>query len=486
MANVALIIVQSLLLFSITFIITPLCSHWIYQLFEHRHEMFMIKRKPKMTIALNLCFLAYILSFDISLFAALIQSDLLLEISTVWLYFVMIWIAYCIMCKSWIIFYDFQLTHQTLITQWTSIIDTSTAVDNWYFKHRQTFGNLRWICKILAVVFLVNFALLFLGRTMMFSSNDTISILGFVIFLFVSCSILISYITILWKTPTLQKVNDVYFIHWGSKLLVKILCILLVLVAVCYVGYMSFSRDWMDNVITLVQVLCIVGVIYSSTRHIIFLNLNSTRNRSIMLGNSERNKGRSHKQNLIRILSNKEAVHLFMQYLVYEYSMEILLSFIEFSQYLEYLENMIDQNQSLSEETSLYKDLDLSKSVPLSSIVANENADHDFKRKAYELYAKYIREGSEYSINIAGKLKVQFKTLMDDYETFKNMDLQPLDIKQIFEECRNEMYQLLTFSHMRFANRDDYKQVIRMINTSTSRLSAVMSSLNSVVNVVPL
>merc|ERR1712228_162369 len=112
------------------------------------------------------------------------------------------------------------------------------------------------------------------------------------------------------------------------------------------------------------------------------------------------------------ILNNVDTIHLFMIHLSNEYSIECLLSFIEFWQYIEYLKvnirNKLETKEITDNDDKPYIALtvELPDTLVQSKIVTN--LDTDYKRKAYDLYTKYIVIGCAYEINISGHLRQKF------------------------------------------------------------------------------
>ena len=86
------------------------------------------------------------------------------------------------------------------------------------------------------------------------------------------------------------------------------------------------------------------------------------------------------------------------------FSMELLLSYIEFTNFQQHLKDKYNVDKSLieSEEHVL---LEFPPNVPCSSIVANQWALsisdplHDPKTKAYKLYCKYVQKKQVLSIS---------------------------------------------------------------------------------------
>merc|ERR1712228_632757 len=176
------------------------------------------------------------------------------------------------------------------------------------------------------------------------------------------------------------------------------------------------------------------------------------------------------------ILENETAINVFMMHLASEYSMEILLSSIEFTQFQEYiLSHIPDIDDSTLETIKLIK---FPSSIPKSSIVYDvfltgvaivynsdptENAIvdqnntkntedsflHESKMRAHRLYKKYIEIGSEYEINLRGDLRDAISVKLSDPELMTTNNLTLIDLLLIFEDCKVEMHQLQLWSLVR-------------------------------------
>eukprot|EP01083_Nonionella_stella_P025547 70316_1 len=444
-------ILRLFVVFYITFALLPLCSYWIYQLYGHKNELFVQKRNLKMTLALN---------FSLLLFS--IMSCV----------FAMGTFLYSLICKSWIIYYDYQYIMMRLSLQWTSIINATSHSTNWFLRNRTTFGNLNWIGLRLAVLFIVLSALAFFSIFMMFSAVHLFALIGLLLFIASTVLPFTAYIVILCKTPSSQKYSDSFFIHWESKLIAKFLAILILLFSIGFgiaILVFMFVADLLPYYTAVWGALIpsyIAVMIYASTKLIINKN-DSSLDKHHRLERLDSLSNQDHAldripaaQRLYAILADTDALNLFMLHLTKEYSMEILLSFIEFCQYLDYLESF----QSDTQRNAAMLNFNLTKTLPVSSIVLNE--DDDFKRKGYALYCKYISSSSEYEINIRSKLRTDLSNVMNRYEVCGELNITATEMHELFRECQSEMFMLLCYAHSRFTTSDEYPKVMQIISDS--------------------
>eukprot|EP01083_Nonionella_stella_P067974 180145_1 len=99
------------------------------------------------------------------------------------------------------------------------------------------------------------------------------------------------------------------------------------------------SYEWVLRVNSFVLPSYVAMSIYPSTMMIVNKNKLDETQLVSMVGSSSmgRSDGKATRNNLVSMMSNREALHLFALHLSREYSLEILLALIEFSQYLEYV-----------------------------------------------------------------------------------------------------------------------------------------------------
>eukprot|EP01083_Nonionella_stella_P001994 5747_1 len=469
------------------FVLSPLCIYWTYVFYGHKDELFVQKRNVKMTIGLNIGLLLYIVFLGLFAISSLFDALYVAFTASIVLFIGLWMFAYCLICKTWMIYYDYKFIFYSLDSEWTTIIDSTSHSKNWYLKHRKTFGNARWIMKTLAPVFILFFVCQYLSLVgMIFTGNPVLAITGVLTFMLPVALSMIAYIIILRKTPNAQKFNDMFYIHWESKLYAKLMLIYFIITFISFGLFALFLfiapnvYRWMQQVAWLFWSLATAFGVYSSTKRIV--NKNKAREAQLLpiqsaVSSSVKAIATSSRECLIEILSNQETVHLFMIHLSLEYSMELLLSFIEFSQFLDYLEGLqrVGKNKDSSfkhDMASLSKGgLDLfvfADSLPASSIVTKKENGHDFKQKAYELYCKYIRTGTEYEINVSATIRNEFRGVMDKYEMLKIMDTSMSELKRLFMECREHMLLAIGYSLSRFTKTDEYEKVVQIVSAYNS------------------
>lgn len=171
------------------------------------------------------------------------------------------------------------------------------------------------------------------------------------------------------------------------------------------------------------------------------------------------------------VLKDGDMVEAFMAHLAHEFSVECLLSLIEFKQFKEFAEReqeagdqhivpvVDDQYRQLTPPQVANESSMMSSNIPLSSIVYD--AEDSLTEKARKLVDKYICSGSGYEINIAGPLRNQlvekYKSPMTRSRVFSmtSEDRRAIQrstkaIASEFDQCIAEMDKLLGYSLSRF------------------------------------
>ena len=145
--------------------------------------------------------------------------------------------------------------------------------------------------------------------------------------------------------------------------------------------------------------------------------------------------------------------------IIHRFSMENLLSYIEFTQYMQNVKDNHKVNEEISQDVNL---IQFPENVPMSSIVGNQWAlsindklDND-KVRAHKIYDKYIKIGSEFEINVPWDVRKKCALKMDDLRTMTdNHTISANDLFVVFNQCRDEVTKLLNNSMVRFKNETD-------------------------------
>ena len=212
----------------------------------------------------------------------------------------------------------------------------------------------------------------------------------------------------------------------------------------------------------------------TSQIHITFNKVSSNSINMELVEVRPKNAGRQTKEyvskiekSLLEFLSNSLAFEAFMTYLSYEFSMENLLSFVEFVQFQKYAADTMGRASIQREEDLLCDMLILPDTVPLSEIVHDGNMC--LKKKALLLYQKYIADGSIYMINIPFRVKQELRQIMDQYRMdideciIEEDDIIDTDILMVFDDCCKKIQQIMNGTYGRYKSTPQYHNIVSKI-----------------------
>ena len=165
------------------------------------------------------------------------------------------------------------------------------------------------------------------------------------------------------------------------------------------------------------------------------------------------------------VLRRDDLFDSFMQHLIREFSMENLLAIIEFTQFKNHAKETFNINDD-NEKVGDIIDYTFASTVPLSDIVYNGGMKGKsskkktggteiervrmFKIKAYKLYGKYVKWGSEFEVNISHRVRVKLDELMGSYDKWIGSDSSEMEVVDIFDAASTELGSLLRDSLKRF------------------------------------
>ena len=456
--------------------------------------MYMKKRSLSLYHCLNMSLLFAMITVPImlSMFAEGTSAEQILGANVGIFAFTFFW--YLILVKNWLIYYKYKWTYYTLEMEWSHIINSNIASteseQNWFIKNNKQYGNLEYIVKLFGLYFFILFIIDdCLVCLCIYSQFQVVNII-------VTCAIVMPcfgaiglfYYYLVSHTPY---INDPFLIHWESRIHSKLLLAWVSTFSLTNVAVIALGDMKMYPIIGTSMNIVLFLMIYNSTHKLSKLQeatrhvqgqprIRSSSSNSMEIDLEEATK------TIDRMLANENTIHAFMVHLSKEYSMEVLLSYIEFCQYQKYvLQHMEHEQESTVEIT------DFPSNIPLSEIIEadelrlidtcqtdvdldtdgihrQENSDnaqkysrtkpatqndtflHDAKMKAYKLYHKYIKVGSEFEINIPSRERVRLSNLLGDMDKVLSWNVEMEDLLVLFEECKKEMRVLQTFALARF------------------------------------
>eukprot|EP01084_Bolivina_argentea_P125652 222597_1 len=376
------------------------------------------------------------------------------------LVFINLWLILLLLnIRNWSIWYKSHWTYNTVQLEWQQMINPNIKnKKNWFIDNNKKYGNINWFAKRFFILHCVGFIFTIIGvsiRILNSKGYDLIlTILSISIIVGSLLIPIIFYVIILWNTPTFH--SSYVFIHWESQLQSKLLILSIIVLLFCQISS-QFTTIYIS-----IPIVCL------SNSYIFFaMNYVSTyalirKNRTPIIQDA--------KQvdiTLNQTLSNKQAVHLFMVYLTTEFSIELLLSFIEFTQFEKYVLNLIQNDLPSKELLRFHSEAVIKHSnVPQSNILEHQpslkNEDtilNDAKVKAQKLYDKYVRTGSEFEINLPSWMRKKITNkLGDNYVQLTDLS----DLLILFQKAKVEMKKYLGYSYTRFKQQKEFQQIIQL------------------------
>ena len=171
------------------------------------------------------------------------------------------------------------------------------------------------------------------------------------------------------------------------------------------------------------------------------------------------------------VLGNEKEFESFMMHLAKEWSMEILLAYIELTHFQHSVyEAMgdIDRNEEslffseqqhallrngcITKSFVVYSDIkDVMKECTISNVDDVNDDSVSFKIRAYILFRKYIESG-DLQINISHAQKHRVQNLMKPKEAFINeAKMSNMEMFSLYEDIINELFKYLCQSFYRFS-----------------------------------
>mmetsp|Transcript_78159 Transcript_78159/g.95705 ORF Transcript_78159/g.95705 Transcript_78159/m.95705 type:complete len:451 (-) Transcript_78159:86-1438(-) len=424
----------------------PVSLYGIYKLYQYRHESFVIKRNKPILILSLTCLLLFQLGLYIvgNIFILTEDVTTIGHVGPQLIPFLLICLFGALLPSNWMRLYSNNLAIEISNNKWKNII-TGIQSDNWFIKHKDTFGSWKWVITFWMVMLITIYAMLFGFLRLMTEAMTTGKIVETVLLL-IPCLILQTILTailyvIIKKTPFW---DDVFHISKDHKFHNKLLIAIIVLsfgsfIHVCIA--IMVKAPIIQAAFDASKCLCVglsnIGCLFivSSTYWVI--------------NNNRANIFRKHHSfvSILDTLNNNDSLEMFAEHLIKEYNIELITSYIEFNQFISYL------NEKCSIDLNGHKIAIFSESIPKSQIVIQNNMDFSddiIKDKAFKLYYKYIMDSSLYQINIPHQQIKEFDNYFGCPQRLMNANISPNDICSLYIACAKEMKHLLNESFSRF------------------------------------
>ena len=416
--------------------------------------------------------------------------------------------------NSWISYFNTKWTYYTLQLEWEKIINSKyseiTQQSNWYIVNNNRYGNLTFIFILFSVIHFCGFIFQLLSEILFghnpdnnnmynhpiitTTSNQYFIFLHIVLTIIIQIPFILFYIIIVCKT---KSIKDIFYVYWENQIKSKfIVSLITVYISINLLNYFTDNVQICTLVMVPLVILILFGMSYVSTFGIMNKNKsNFYTERGLYGGRSTTAmckedhiavelklaklrkrvcKINSSQITMEQILSSKKPLNLFMNHISKEYSTECLLSYIEFSQFQQYLlQQMRHECEYLDKPIILY---DTPSDIPMSHIIVHDDDDNDeiincAKMKARKLYNKYIKFEADYEINIAGTLRHELEEkLSDKQKLLNNKDIGLKDLVKLFEKPRTEMLMLLNYSLARFKQTIDYGEILTFFGQKSNNI----------------
>ena len=383
-------------------------------------------------------------------------------------------------CRLWLISYDLQYLHSSKNQQWKIAIDASYADKDWYLQNRGKWGDERYIAR-LGFIFHVVTSTAFCTMFSLYFFADAKGLyvvvpafLGFTIYVAVP---LYLYIT----TP--RNLQDQYLFHYEFRVTAIAMTIILfgiLTVNTLYIlGYPGPAR--LTNALNVIcgSVPSLLSTLWIPYKVRMMKEWNP-KNTTSELERTE--SPGTFREKLRETLSDEQKCEAFIDWMYREFCSEVILSFLEFVQFRNYVKAEIrktDGNDVVAGDSDPY-DFVLYDGMPKSSIIydsgqSNEGISQEMtlswlvhvsslsrdtdsgaaptentlikcKRIAHLFFRKYIEHHSELEINISGSLR-------NKYVDLEQKEYDGMNVKQfvtLYDKVLAEMMKYQSQSYQRF------------------------------------
>eukprot|EP01083_Nonionella_stella_P059151 154769_1 len=572
----------------VIFIYIPYCIYAVKQLQKVQHNIIFRKRFCRISITfIIISLISYVFDVAVGLLTygasvpIIIQLNIFYSIHLwiLWLslldllLFIFVWKVFCI-------FYQTMYSQVILNNEWKSIINPALSdvslQQNWFIKHKSTFGNLSFWKKYLILTFIITLFIMYAMTIIWCYANTGICIFkpehkdpyyttkaqqygAFLISIaFVIGLIAIALIFVVrCKTPEFE---DTFYIRDELKNVILI-CAITVLIHIVltliwfivkpYVEPMRIVNTMTNSLYGTTVCLLVhvqsIWVIKKNKKGVLLLSktageykVTSARtavqlqplpvfkdNQSNAVvgaynqskikddhdesvsGNSKDNM--MHMTTLLHTLQSEQGFNSYMFHLTHEFSVEVMLSLIEFYQYKKYIHDheqfQIKEEDRMALNVAVYFAIFDSEYMPTSHIVCmrrnvegiieltNDRTEVfdlllECMMLSYKLYFKYIYTNCSMVINISYELRSK---LIDTFGETESDDDDDGDLKQfiskivneklskcetqiekdraiqneinlfyhIFDDCCEDMLKLMAYSFDRFKQTALFKKLIR-------------------------
>ena len=324
-------------------ILIPVSLYGIYKLWTFKHELFVIKRDISLTkLKIRTYFIFSIASFIAgNMFNVLEYNMRYFQGFS----FILVIKWSCMLAGlipvNWMRYYMNNWLIEMSNKKWKYII-TGNNDDNWFIKHKNTYGSMKYIGKYLVILIMIDGLIVGIAAYYALGYMQDGIIVGYIICLlsasFVACIPLIFLVHIIKKIPEFE---DSYFISNEHERCIKLLWLLCVLTlgVPVHIVISIFVLDTpmhiagTDASVWISLSLFIVGSLLVISSTYMVIRDNSTETVKIMAVNSDSSNGGSGFRAGIR---DGDILESFISQLIKEIAVENMMSYIEFNQFIKH------------------------------------------------------------------------------------------------------------------------------------------------------
>eukprot|EP01083_Nonionella_stella_P269876 913452_1 len=466
LSNEALWLVTAINSFS-GFIIIPILGYYLYQFSKRKDEFCIVKRYPFLvrvgTILTMVAGPILLLLNSLRRISPLVHTNYTAYLTLARVHNaincpILYAINWVFITRVWLISYDLNYANSNMNKQWKSHLDLTLIDQDFWLKHRNTYGNANYMLRF-TLVMVTLYTIPSIVFIQIYIGTDTIKLVDGYLHLTLHLSIVFILIFFYIRLP---RVLDLFYLRWEVKRFVLIL-----------IGgwFWIFLMNQIINRVNNDIVIIIAFVLRMNTGLIGYgaMSLTSTwlilRKLDGGLSSHLKQINRQNARELQRVLLDPHNFELFVQHLAREFCIETILSFIEMVQFKHLINANFDINlgRTVSDDgdcdTELFYDFDRcdinrNTAIPRSFIVCKSDLkqkDHNdlapFLILTHALFSKYIAPGAELEINISGAVRESYLKDMEcgvgtfiDNKLNNDNPMEAIDVFEYFDECIEEMY----------------------------------------------
>eukprot|EP01083_Nonionella_stella_P142281 439928_1 len=214
------------------------------------------------------------------------------------------------------------------------------------------------------------------------------------------------------------------------------------------------------------------------------------------------------------ILCRQTTFDAFMLHIVKEFSVELLLSYVEFTQLLQYLFEHYDEyiSKEVHDDEVNMTLIEFPDGVPQSYIIKtatqsiindqlsrgrsrDESEAMEIHKKSKQdvltmvlfigssLYNKYVKKNADLEINISSALRKKFIQMFTGYNNKEEeLELDLNQVIQLFVDANKAMFKLLGYSLSRFKSKKDFERLLESSRSTAKSATGAMDEVKGAID----